>query len=50
MEKHGQLICFAVDGVHAHDIAGYIGGRGVSVRAGHHCAQPLLNLLVLNLW
>jgi len=45
MEKHGQLICFAVDGVHAHDIAGYIGGRGVSVRAGHHCVQPLVKSL-----
>ncbi len=49
LEKHGhlngQLICFAIDGVHAHDIAGYIGERGGAVRAGHHCVQPLVNYL-----
>jgi cysteine desulfurase/selenocysteine lyase len=45
LEKHGHLVCFAVDGVHAHDIAGYLGGKGISVRAGHHCAQPLVKSL-----
>lgn len=44
-KRHGHLISFAVDGLHAHDIAGYIGGKGVSVRAGHHCAQPLAKAL-----
>jgi cysteine desulfurase/selenocysteine lyase len=45
IEKHGHLVSFAIDGVHAHDIAGYLGGKGVSVRAGHHCAQPLVKEL-----
>ncbi len=44
-ELHGSMVCFAVDGVHAHDIAGYVGGKGISVRAGHHCAQPLVKSL-----
>jgi cysteine desulfurase/selenocysteine lyase len=43
--RSGHLISFAVDGLHAHDIAGYVGGKGVSVRAGHHCAQPLARAL-----
>lgn len=42
---HGSIISFTVDGVHAHDIAGYVGGKGISVRAGHHCAQPLVKSL-----
>ncbi len=42
---NGSMICFVVDGVHAHDIAGYVGGKGMSVRAGHHCAQPLVKSL-----
>ncbi|MFH1254570.1 MAG: SufS family cysteine desulfurase [bacterium] len=44
-EPHGSMLCFAVEGVHAHDIAGYVGGKGISVRAGHHCAQPLVKSL-----
>ena len=31
--------------MHAHDIAGYLGEKGISVRAGHHCAQPLVKEL-----
>jgi len=40
----GHLITFTIDGVHAHDVASMLGTKGVCVRAGHHCAQPLLNL------
>lgn len=35
------LAAFAVDGVHPHDVAQLLDDRGVAVRAGHHCAQPL---------
>lgn len=35
------LASFVVDGVHPHDVAQYLDGVGVAVRAGHHCAQPL---------
>lgn len=35
------LQAFAVDGVHAHDVGQFLDSRGVAVRVGHHCAQPL---------
>lgn len=35
------LVSFAVDGVHPHDVGQYLDSRGVAVRVGHHCAQPL---------
>lgn len=35
------LAGFVVDGVHPHDVAQYLDGVGIAVRAGHHCAQPL---------
>ena len=34
-----------VDGVHPHDIGTILDDEGVAVRAGHHCAQPLMELL-----
>ena len=37
------IISFALDKVHPHDIATIVDSRGVSVRAGHHCAQPLMD-------
>ncbi|HEU4979205.1 MAG TPA: SufS family cysteine desulfurase [Solirubrobacteraceae bacterium] len=41
-EARGALVSFAVDGVHPHDVAEILGAQGVCVRAGHHCAQPLM--------
>ena len=38
----GGIFSFAMEGVHAHDISTIIDRRGVAVRAGTHCAQPLL--------
>ncbi len=35
------LAAFDVDGVHAHDVGQFLDARGVAVRVGHHCAQPL---------
>ncbi|MGW9113228.1 SufS family cysteine desulfurase [Microbacterium sp. NPDC055683] len=35
------LVSFAVDGVHAHDVGQFLDDRGITVRTGHHCAQPL---------
>ena len=40
-----SLVSFCVDGVHAHDVAQVLDGRGIAVRAGHMCAQPLLRRL-----
>ncbi|MDC0190168.1 cysteine desulfurase [Rhodospirillales bacterium] len=39
------IISFTLDKVHPHDIGTIIDSRGVSVRAGHHCAQPLMDWL-----
>jgi cysteine desulfurase/selenocysteine lyase len=41
-EKTG-VISFVVDGVHPHDVGTILDQEGVAVRAGHHCAQPLMN-------
>ncbi|MDP9998069.1 MULTISPECIES: cysteine desulfurase [Pseudarthrobacter] len=35
------LAAFDVDGVHAHDVGQFLDSRGIAVRVGHHCAQPL---------
>jgi len=43
-EHHG-IFTFTVDDVHPHDIAAILDGDGVCVRAGHHCAQPLMQYL-----
>jgi cysteine desulfurase/selenocysteine lyase len=44
-DHRGSVIAFAMDGVHPHDVAEIIGRQGVCVRAGHHCAQPLMRRL-----
>jgi cysteine desulfurase/selenocysteine lyase len=37
----------ALDGAHPHDVAQLLDARGVAVRGGHHCAQPLMDRLDL---
>ena len=44
-EDHNGIITFTVDGVHPHDISEILASDGVAIRAGHHCAQPLLAYL-----
>ncbi len=39
--ERGALAAFVVDGVHAHDVGQFLDDRGITVRTGHHCAQPL---------
>ncbi len=41
----GALVSFSLEGVHPHDIGEILGREGVCVRAGHHCAQPLMRRL-----
>ena len=43
--EHTGIITFTVDGVHPHDVSEILAADGVDIRAGHHCAQPLLNHL-----
>ena len=38
----GALVSFAIDGVHPHDVSEIAARDGVCIRAGHHCAQPLM--------
>lgn len=40
--RHLGVISFNVEGVHPHDVASILDEQGVAIRAGHHCAQPLL--------
>ncbi|HCW80001.1 MAG TPA: cysteine desulfurase, partial [Ruminococcaceae bacterium] len=42
------VISFNVDGVHPHDVASILDADGVAIRAGHHCAQPLMDYLGVN--
>jgi cysteine desulfurase / selenocysteine lyase len=39
------IVSFALEGIHPHDIGSLLGERGVAVRTGHHCAQPLMDHL-----
>lgn len=41
----GPILSFTMDGAHAHDVATVLDRHGVAVRAGHHCAQPLMERL-----
>jgi cysteine desulfurase/selenocysteine lyase len=44
-QDRGGVISFVMDGVHAHDIATLLDRQGIAVRAGHHCAEPLMGRL-----
>lgn len=41
----GGVIAFTLDGIHPHDVAQILDSRGIAVRAGHHCAMPLHEIL-----
>ena len=45
-EKTGVL-SFVVEGIHPHDVGTILDGEGIAIRAGHHCAQPLMDRLGL---
>ncbi len=44
-DERGGAVSFEIDGVHPHDIAQICNSEGVCIRAGHHCAQPLMRRL-----
>ena len=44
-ESRSGVISFELDGAHPHDVATIMDGHGVAIRAGHHCAQPLMRRL-----
>jgi cysteine desulfurase/selenocysteine lyase len=47
-EHRAGLVSFVLDHPHPHDVAQLVDRRGVAVRAGHHCTQPLHDLLGIN--
>lgn len=44
-EDSAGIVSFAVEGVHPHDVATILDEGNVAIRAGHHCAQPLMDAL-----
>lgn len=44
-ERQSGIVTFSIEGVHAHDVAFFANERGLALRAGHHCAQPLMRKL-----
>ncbi len=42
IERRGGVISFALDGIHPHDVAQIFDSEGIAIRAGHHCAMPLV--------
>jgi len=44
-KNRGPVISFVVDGIHPHDMATILDKQNIAVRAGHHCAMPLMSLL-----
>jgi cysteine desulfurase / selenocysteine lyase len=42
-QDRGGVISFTLDGAHAHDVATLLDRQGIAVRAGHHCAEPLMH-------
>ena len=44
-QRASGIVTFSLEGVHAHDVAFFANERGLALRAGHHCAQPLMRKL-----
>ncbi len=43
--RHCGIVSFTIDGVHPHDISSILDADKVDIRAGHHCAEPLMHFL-----
>ncbi|GAL07686.1 cysteine desulfurase CsdA-CsdE [Photobacterium aphoticum] len=48
LQPHASLFSFVVDGVHHQDIATLLDQQGIALRAGHHCAHPMMDALHVN--
>jgi cysteine desulfurase/selenocysteine lyase len=44
-EKSVGIVSFNIEGVHPHDVADLLNSQGIAIRAGHHCAMPLMKIL-----
>jgi len=47
-DQRGGVVSFNLSGVHPHDMASILDQHGVAIRAGHHCAMPLMHVLGIN--
>lgn len=47
-KNHTGIVAFTIDNVHPHDISEIMASQNIAIRAGHHCAQPLLKYLGVN--
>ncbi|MEI8240218.1 MAG: aminotransferase class V-fold PLP-dependent enzyme, partial [Actinomycetota bacterium] len=48
VEERGATFSFAFRGIHPHDLSQVLDQRNVCIRAGHHCAKPLMRLMGVN--
>lgn len=48
LSNRSGVISFEIDGVHPHDVASIFDNHGVAIRAGNHCAQPLMRYMGIN--
>ncbi|MGO1369984.1 cysteine desulfurase [Senegalia sp. (in: firmicutes)] len=48
IDKKSSVISFNIENIHPHDVATILDSYGVALRAGHHCAQPLMKYLGIN--
>jgi cysteine desulfurase/selenocysteine lyase len=44
-DRRAGIVSFNVEGIHPHDVAQILDWEGIAIRAGHHCAQPLMRRL-----
>jgi len=45
VDQRGGAISFTDNDLHPHDISTFLDSKGIAIRAGHHCAQPLMSVL-----
>ncbi|HBI73122.1 MAG TPA: cysteine desulfurase, partial [Lachnospiraceae bacterium] len=48
ISKKAGILSFNVEDVHPHDVATILDAYGVAIRAGHHCAEPLMRYMAVN--
>ena len=47
-KNKASVISFTIDGIHSHDIGGWLDESGIAIRTGHHCTQPAMNFYGIN--
>ena len=47
-KNRGSVLCFTIKGIHPHDLAKFLDTDKICIRAGHHCAQPIMKVLEIS--